>query len=856
MAGNVPGIDPQLTAMSIKELRTAKANGQITNEQYNQILEFKAEQSEKGTTVEHSQGRPLTPEEQAAKQHAELNNQIKTSGMKITPEKAGILEKTLKAMNIEQKQEVLTLLKNIDEARKQNKPTQDAEKKLDDFMKPFILKGNGAKTDEAAITTHRTISSEGERGTTFTADLKAPTKQTIDKKHSKLEEKQALARYYDSKTHKWIEADKATKEDLKQVKEELKAKEKELKQQAKADKKELKALDKQKKAADKQGGSDALNRQIDAKEAEISKRNAAQEYVQVKQARKAAQGKGVGTAKRAHNANSKAEKRIAYREVYFDEKDVPKDAKKDNVRVLTGDDKAVLRDLISAAVNAYDVASSPKDKAIWRELAGLRCEFDKNGKIKKDKNGEPILKDLDQIDVEAVKDALIDITGGDMRLNYSEQQIVKAETGRSMSDIRHMFKAFGFEAPHPLGKRIVNGLKEAAPVLATMGLAQLLSKNKAKAAAHAEDYQKAEATVVNKVTTVAEDTQTATNSATAFAEAFIDDQKISTWDEFGRSKDLRIAGAYASDTQTATATATAYAKAVAEATAKAHASASAFASATAIAEAVAKLSPAGLIAAPALAFLAGFAKAPVENSAVKDANAEKMVRLVNVYKKNSGKDVGNQIIQLQKELTDLTGSETLGVALVASILEHDIGSQNTNPTLRELRASISHIKAVIGEVKRMKTVKTDPPAPEPTPNPNPPKPEIHKHIEPKTNFKFDVRGAGPAAYIQACYGVKPGSPEFKAIMNALYEQNPGLKNNNYKLNTPVFMPTVKIGDKEFAPDLRKRPAQDRVVKKKVGYKGNNDMKEYYGPHKTHDGPHAEMTKEQALKKAQEELKEQ
>ena len=746
MAGNVPGIQTQRAALVAKlEAANQAGNEAAIKEAKVALFDFdEANPTARGTTVEHTDDQPKTPQEQAAKQNAELDNQIVTAGMKVLPEKTADLSKTLAAMNPEQKQEVLTLLNQIGEARKADKPTTELEAQLDTKMRPFILKGNGVETASADITAHRSVSSKGEQSTSFTADLQAPKAKM--EKHTRRQEKQEMARYYDEKTGTWIEAESDSKEDLKANKAALKEKRAELKDDKKAAQKDAKAKMKALEEANekyqqariakmkgeateedvKAAEQEVLAAREDARAAVEKREDAVEEYAQVRQAHKAAKGKGIGGDTRAFNKNVKANNRMVDREVYFTEAeaDAAKAANPDNkgnIKVASKDDLNVLMALSMTAESQLEKAESPEAKALWTELANLF----------KDENGNPV--DLDKVDTRKVQNALIDITGGDMKLDLSEQDVLKAELkdkGVSGGDIRHLFKTYGFDVANPTAKRIVNGLKEAAPVLVTMGLAQLLTRNKSKAVAHAEDRQTATSTAQQTVTTVAEDTQSATATATAHAEAWTEDQVFSYIDEYGRTRDLRIAGQFAEDTQTASETAKAYAKAVATATAKASASATAFASATAVAEAVAKLTPAGLVAAPALAFLAGFTKHPVETSAAKGATTEKMATYVEVFNKNKNKNIGNQIIQMAGQIT---GDEATDRALIVAVLDHDIGAQNTTPTTRELRATLEHLKAIQNEVKNMKTIVENPPEPVPDPTPIPsPDPEVCIDVEEQT----------------------------------------------------------------------------------------------------------------------------
>lgn len=789
----------------------------------------------KGIQVEpNPNDKPLTPAQKARKEKIQQQELAQKQAMK----------------EVSQLQEKIKNEQNPEEKARLEGELAKAQAHLDEISRPITVRRDGVETGAGVIDTDI-----GEKSSSVTFNLSAPTAKK--EKTTKAKEKQEMSRYYDKSSGTTIEAKSDSKEDLKAHKAVLKDKKADMKAEIKTAKTAAKGSGDEFKAAfnefDEAKTKHELGQMSDAEydaaaqkfqEAfeKFNKLNGAvtdakDEYAKIKQSYKAAKGRGIGGDTRAENANTKANNRLVDRQVYYTEEEANKaieaGADKKNVRVASSEDLECLAKLQNKAKQELEKAETLKSQNIWNELANMLV--DENGKP----NPHP--------DYKKVQNALIDITGGDMRLNYTEQQIVAAETGMSMSQVRHLFQTYGFEAPNPLGKRVVNGLKEAAPVALTMGLSALLTRSKSKAVSEATDTQTATATSEVTKTVVAEDVQT----AKAFAEVWTSDRVEQYVDKFGRTRDLRIAGEYASDTQTTTA----YAKAVATATAKAQATATAFASATAIVEATAKLSPVGLVAAPVLAFFAGFAKPPVENSATKNANTEKMASFIEVFKHNKNKNIGNQIIQM---VGQISGDPALDKALVVAVLDNDIGSQNTTPTTRELRAALDHLKAIKREVDNMKTIVENPPVPPEEPSPEP---EIHKDVEVRqekvANFKFDVLYAGPDSYIEACYGVKKGTPEFKAIQKELYEQNPGLKGNNYKLGVEIFMPTVTVDGKEFAPDLQKRPKKGAPGAKNIKYKGNDGTREvrdeWYGPGKTHTHEHEHMTKEEAERRAREEL---
>lgn len=654
------------------------------------------------------------------------------------------------------------------------KVTQRQEE-LDAVAKMKEISQKGIITEEIVINSENGV---------LTADIKAPKK--MKEKHTIAQEQARMARYtyYDEATGETTIITGA--ENLRNKKDAMKAERKAAKKAQKKYNKEWKNAAKEAaKAEDQMRMGKATTQQVEAAkqkrdnaQANLDKATNArttskEEYERVKQSYKAAQGpdttgsdyRGMKGVTKAYNDNVKATNKLVKREVFFDKADYEKakdnPATKGQKIVLASDqDRIVLNMLASTAQQHLDAASSPEEKAIWKELAN----------IFKDENGKPL--PYNQVDTDKVQDALIDLTGGDGRLNYTEQNIISKELGVSMSDVRHLFHTYGFEAPHPIGKRLTNGAIEAAPVAATMGLSYLLTRHKVHAQDTREAVSHAEAT--NVVTT----TSSATAEATAVADV---PGKTYNWfdPETGEEVIDRIAGAHEEVTK--------YATAIATATAKATASADAFASATAVAEAVAALSPAGLIAAPALAFLAGAAKRPVEcSAAVAGASAEKLASFVKMYKHNDNKNIGNQIVQMAGQIT---GNKAYDRAIIVAVLEHDIGSQNTVPRTRELRNALAHLDAIKAEVDKFKRI---PPPPEPTPVVTPaPKPEYCYDTKEgdlvKPNTHTVKRGEVLSTILKAKYpGVK-----YKDALDAFMKANPDLKDPN----------SLQVGQEFVLPDI-------------------------------------------------------
>ena len=794
------GIDVQKLASTYTTFVAAKqalSSGEIRTEEYNALIQFKNASGDQnfygqGTTVESNpDSGELTDEQRAAKERARQAE-----------------------------------LAEVEAAKRH-------------------VKKDGVTTEEGVITSHG-------NGTTYTFDIKAPTKHK--EKTTKDEERARMARYYDEETGEWIERGEKYKTN-KEVRKALKAKEKEIKSEAKAAKKEAKAANKEAKKAReayakydaeiekllasgltmdqiKKDHADLVKNWNDAKakfedsearsmDATARRMDAKEELSQVHQAHTASKRTnflrktGVGADKRAYNANVDAQNRLADRVVVRTEaekdriKNSPEMKDKD-IKVASDKDIQVLKSLSTLARKYMDESSDPKEKAVWQELANL---------TKKDNDGRLYF----DADTKQVQDALIDLTGGDMRLNYTEQQIISKETGMSMSEVRSVFKTYGFEAPNPLGKRVVNGLVAAAPVAATMGLSYLLTKSKSSAEAHAESTAEDHA--------VADASQTTVVSGEVTAE--VEGQRLHFDFPDGSEWNKVIAGKSVTE----------YYEAVATANAHAEAHSKAFASATAACEAVATLSPAALVAAPALAFLAGFAKKPAEISAVQaGVTTEKMSKFVEVFKHNKNKNVGNQIIQMAGHIT---GDKAVDRALIVAVLNQDIGSQNTNPTLRELRNALNHLDAIKAEVDKFKKLPPAPPEEPPTPPVEPPTPPVEPPAppaEPRKVYHADgnithkvKKGEVLETIVKAKYpGVNP-----QVAMEAVAKAN-GLKDKNSLLIDQVLV-LPDIGDVRALEDAEVRTVRGgRRIKFNPTRKNGQETGEVYeGPE--HRGSHSGET---------------
>ena len=686
-----------LTLRSFQDVEDALKANQITRKQAKALKALfpkPAKNSGKGVSLEKSDAKALSTEQKTAKEQA--------------------------------RQEVLA---EVAKAKEQAATTDD---------KVAQIKKDGVKTEYGVISSH------GE-GTAYTFDIKAPGERKV--KTTKDQERARMARYYDENTGKWIERGEELKTN-KEVRKALRAKEKEIKEEAKTAKKENKALTKelskgQKELAElniKRLKGEVTKEQFEAKEKEIAQLQAKaqnkadeaavarDELEQVHQAHTASKRTnflrktGVGADKRAYNNNVEADNRLLDRVVVYSDEDKKvlekaPEMKNRTVKVASDKDLMVLQQLSAKAEQYMSETTDPKEKAMWQELAN----------VFKDEKGNQI--PLNQLDTAKVQDALTDLTGGDRRLNYTEQQIIAKETGMSMSEVRHLFHTYGFEAPHPIGKRIVNGLVAAAPVAATMGLSYILTKSKSHAEAHSEATATDDAVADASKTEVVKGEVTSTASTPGYKFDWIDPYT-------GEEIHKRFSGATVSQTE--------YYEAVSIANAHAEAHAKAFASADAACEAVATLSPAALIAAPALAFLVGFAKRPAEKGATKDVKAEKLAEMVSMYTHNKNKNIGNQIVQMAGQIT---GDEATDRALIAAVLRQDIGSQNTVATTRELRSALAHLDAIKAEVDKFKKL--------PPKEPVKPEPEKTTPTECPVDSWFEPDYSEPITVPRNSHGISP-----------------------------------------------------------------------------------------------------
>ena len=227
-------------------------------------------------------------------------------------------------------------------------------------------------------------------------------------------------------------------------------------------------------------------------------------------------------------------------------------------------------------------------------------------------------------------------------------------------------------------------------------------------------------------------------------------------------------------------------------------------------EAISRVPVAGALLPAAISFLAGFAKNPRECGATKAATEDKLARFTEMYKGGAAKKLGNQVIQLQKQISDLCGDERFGVALTAAVLQHASGSQNEVMTRREIEGAISVLERVVTEMKKPKTTVEVPP-----------QGQVEEHEEPSPTVTepcfTDVKGEvkEPTTYTVEHYDtvdtiIKAKYPDavFKTAKAEFLAANPDLKDPN----------SIKVGQKFVLPTLADgtAPANNEVTKVRGG----------------------------------------
>lgn len=612
---------------------------------------------------------------------------------------------------------------------------------VDNLYRPRFVQGNGLDAPSVKVDTNPNF----EKGTMHAvADLQAPTEHKD--KQTKLESKAELARFYDKDKGEWIETkltgdEAADNAAMKETRHELKMKKKELKS-------EMKELEK--------GSEEYFEKE--------------REYQAAKQAHRAAKGMGTGKARRANNANIKANNRMADRQVFLSQEEADKAIEsgkvdKKNAEVLSEKESKVLDALANRAENALKNGANLDEntKAMWEALLPL-----KDPKVK--------------ADAKAVQDILADITGGDFQLDYSEQRMLKKETGMDISDIRHAFKAYGFDAPNPTTKRITNGLIAAGTTLAGYMLANKLASHRATAVADA----KAEATA----TAVAEGANTTT---TTVITSGTPGSGFSQDNELGGTREGRTGG---TGPQISTNTTVEIIKNVATSTVTSQVLAKA--------TTIARLNPwLGPILAAGAGIMAA-AKAPVENSAVKNgATPDKMVEMLNVYKGNGNKNIANQIQQM---IGQITGDPGVDKAIVIGLLKQNRGEQNEITTTRELRAVLDQLNDLKQSADKI-TVDVKPEKPTP---PVPPKPEACFDTQEGEVVKPNSYTVEKYDTVDTIIKAKYPDADFKTAKKAFLEANSDLKDPN----------SIKVGQEFVLPDLPDgtKPTVDGEVRKVIGGK--------------------------------------
>lgn len=464
----------------------------------------------------------------------------------------------------------------------------------------------------------------------------------------------------------------------------------------------------------------ALKKQIDAeyKEAEKAAKKMPTEentaraqklYEERAMIRAAESGKGIGRATSTHNKNVKAIQNLIDTQVFYTEADKrgheqAAKARGEEIRATLVEprDLNVIGHLVAKAKDK--IANAPEGErasteALWGELANM-CEVDKNGNVV----GE-------YPDPEKVKNALIDITGGGAQLSISEMKIVAEATGCSDGDVRHAFRAYGFEAERPIGKKILNGLKAAAPA-AVMTLASLLFANKKTAKADA--HSRAE----NTVNFHAEDTQTVTghNTTTTITNNVTPGTTTYTVDpNTGEILTHQTAGS----TTTSSTTTDSPFDVTAHASVSGSVTAVAESAVSVVATAVAKGAPLAGAALTAYEFIKGLVKTPYEKGVVNGADMYKVTHFTELVKGDDNKKIASQIQQM---VGGLTGDRDMDAKIITAVLDQENGSQNSILDKRELEMALQDLLEIqrnFQKVQPAKITEIEKPEPAPTTDPTP-----------------------------------------------------------------------------------------------------------------------------------------
>ena len=701
------------------------------------------------------------------------------------------------------------------------KPVPGSEKPAPGSAKPGAEDPELAKkvrkrdTIDAGGQTVRIINGEENR---FAVTHNAPTKKS-GREHTNDDEIKRMSRYYDEETGELITGTNA----LNKKRKEIKAKRDQAKKDiTAAEKKRSAAIKELRSAAKAAKGGDAeaqerlrladLNMDKAVNDLMAARERRAffsEEYDQVNQAYKASQGNsfpirsGIRGDRRAYNQNTRRYDKIANLTTVYLYDGEEKEAIKANPELkghtdtASDNDFAVLADLYKMAKNQINKANTPQEKkaaeAIWNNFKDI-FPMREDG-----------LPDYTKCDPRKVQSAMMDLTGGDGKLDFTELEILKNELHLSGSQINHAFDTFGIETSSAFGKRLVNGLKVGVPMVGLSLLQYYMTKASHTETGHAERHGEAhsESHAYDSNTAIETAIAESTNKTTIMTPG-----RTESWTDADNILHERVIPG-STETFTETTRETIVAEAHANAQAHAYADVALDLSLDVAATAVAKLSPLGLWTAPALAFIGGFLKKPVESSAaIAGTTTEKMARYINVFKKNKNKNIGNQIIQYAEGR--LTGNKALDEALVVAVLNNDIGIQNTVPTTRELRSALAHLDQLKEAIVAMQK---EPPAPPQKPTEPPVEPPTEVPTEPPTEAPTEtpcitknvkvrtIPYGGPAQYADAL-----GIPaKYRREFIEMFRQDNGLdRAGKISPHNPVIRleytfkdgTTVELGDED------------------------------------------------------------
>ena len=774
--------------------RKAVAEGKITQEQFFALFDAKANDTEfMGLSVEsvnqlvdaEAQKRSAAANEKQKAETAEMKKQAQIQADLASGDPAKVAEATLAKAQDNLEKATKLAQDNPEDPKMQEQKTR-AEAELEAAKQAYkdVMNNDGGKLGITRIRGEQTVQDQSGNEKTQKIDdavinynLGVP--KDAGQKWKKDDARAEFNRYTNNTGHDFEIKDKnGNVVDVVKKGEEISGDRlKALKKQVEADYKEAKKAEKKMPSTE-------------------NRERAQQLYEEVSMIKAAESGKGIGRITKTHNKNVKANQNLIDTQVFYskEEEKAAKEAAKAagqeiKTKVAEERDLNVIGHLAKLAKDKIANAPEgerPTTEALWGELARM-CEVDKNGNIIGDKP-----------DPEVVKNALIDITGAGAQLSISEMKEVAAETGCSDGDVRHAFRAFGFEAERPIGKKLANAAKAAAPA-AAMTLASMLIKNKKTAKTEANghnektvNYHAEDTQIVEGVNTTTTNTTTITNTVTPGTTEAYFNEETGLWEYH------ETAGTTTTTSSTSTSTTEDPFKAIAHAEVSGSVTAAVDVSVQAIATAVAKGTPLLGAALTGYEFIKGLVKTPYEKSVVNGVDMYKVTHFTEMVKGADNKKVASQIQQM---VGGITGDKDMDAKIITAVLNQENGSQNNYLDKRELEAVYQDLKEIQKNFKNAKAADL-------TPITEPEKPVTPPVVEPEKKPELGleertviveipyIQYGGPWHYSQLYVnddGSKLSEPDRKLVQKHLQNNHLSVdaKAKKAKLDNEIELPNGK-----------------------------------------------------------------